>query len=243
MGIGEAVRRDQRQSTPSQALGARRSPAAPLRAGLRGDARPDPRPRGVGAPRARPELPIGRRASASAAARRARLVALCRRWAAASELAAVPPAARQPTYGLSDQGASGVSPPRARQPADVHAATSEADPELEQRPLRRAPCDPAGGSGRRGWRSSARRCGCRARRSRPAASPLEAVEQRAAEGVAAAGRIDDLASPPRPGTCVRSPCCQTSQPWSPSVTTTPCRCERESASSVRPVRSHSIFAS
>ena len=51
-----------------------------------------------------------------------------------------------------------------------------------------------------------------ARRSAPAASPLEAEQQRAAKGVAAAGRIDDLASPRRPGRGVFSPCCQTSQP-------------------------------
>ena len=46
-----------------------------------------------------------------------------------------------------------------------------------------------------------------------------------------------------PGTTVFSPCCQTSQPCAPRVTTTPRRCERDIASIERPVRSASICAS
>jgi hypothetical protein len=72
---------------------------------------------------------------------------------------------------------------------------------------------------------------------RPAA--LQAEQQGAAEGVAAAGGVDDLLGGHTRDALAR-PSIQRSQPSWPSVTITPFRSSFDIASSVRPVRSHSM---
>jgi uncharacterized protein YggU (UPF0235/DUF167 family) len=81
--------------------------------------------------------------------------------------------------------------------------------------------------------SSAPQRGCRARTAalrggQPARGRFTASAPRKASAASRSG-VDDLAGRDA-GTCVRTPCCHSSQPRRPSVTTTPLRCERDSDS-------------